>query len=299
MTLVDRVIARTLPAVPKSVVRRVANRYIAGETTDDALRVVAGLNARGFRATLDILGEHISTMDQAHRATEGYLSVLEEIARRRVDSTVSIKLTQLGLKLDRQACLEMARRLVRRASELNNFVRIDMEDSSCTTDTLATYRDLRREFSNVGVVVQAYLRRTMDDVCALEDLRPNYRLCKGVYVEPRDISYHDMRVINRNYVALLERLLAKGSYVGIATHDELMVWEALRIIRELKLPSTAYEFQMLLGVEEQLRDIIRAAGHTVRVYIPFGRDWYAYSVRRLRENPRLAGYVFKAMFKHR
>jgi len=299
MTLVDRVIALTLPAVPKSVVRRVANRYIAGETTDDALRVVAGLNSRGFRATLDILGEHIRTMDQAHRATEGYLNVLEEIAKRRVDSTISIKLTQLGLKLDRQACLDMARRLVRRASELNNFVRIDMEDSSCTTDTLATYRELRREFSNVGVVVQAYLRRTMDDVCALEDLRPNYRLCKGVYVEPREISYHDMRVINRNYVALLERLLAKGSYVGIATHDELMVWEALRIIRELKLPSTAYEFQMLLGVEEQLRDIIRAAGHTVRVYIPFGRDWYSYSVRRLRENPRLAGYVFKAMFKHR
>jgi proline dehydrogenase len=299
MTLLDRVIARTLPAVPKSVVRRVANRYIAGETTDDALRVVAGLNSRGFRATLDILGEHIRTMDQAHRATEGYLNVLEEIAKRRVDSTISIKLTQLGLKLDRQACLDMARRLVRRASELNNFVRIDMEDSSCTTDTLATYRELRREFSNVGVVVQAYLRRTMDDVCALEDLRPNYRLCKGVYVEPREISYHDMRVINRNYVALLERLLAKGSYVGIATHDELMVWEALRIIRELKLPSTAYEFQMLLGVEEQLRDIIRAAGHTVRVYIPFGRDWYSYSVRRLRENPRLAGYVFKAMFKHR
>jgi proline dehydrogenase len=297
MTLLDRVIARTLPAVPKSVVRRVANRYIAGETTDDALRVVAGLNAHGFRATLDILGEHISTMDQAHRATEGYLNVLEEIARRGVDSTISIKLTQLGLKLDRQACLEMAGRIVRRASELNNFVRIDMEDSSCTTDTLATYRDLRREFSNVGVVVQAYLRRTMDDVCALEDLRPNYRLCKGVYVEPREISYHDMRVINRNYVVVLERLLANGSYVGIATHDELMVWEALRIIRGLKLPSTAYEFQMLLGVEEQLRDIIRAAGHNVRVYIPFGRDWYAYSVRRLRENPRVAGYVFKAMFK--
>jgi len=297
MTLLDRVIARTLPAVPKSIVRRVANRYIAGETTDDALRVVAGLNARGFRATLDILGEHISTMDQAHRATEDYLSVLEEIARRRVDSTISIKLTQLGLKLDRQACLQMATRLVRRAGELNNFVRIDMEDSSCTTDTLATYRQLRRDFSNVGVVVQAYLRRTIDDVCALEDLQPNYRLCKGVYVEPREISYHDMRVINRNYVALLERLLANGSYVGIATHDELMVWEALRIIRALKLPTTAYEFQMLLGVEEQLRDIIRSAGHNVRVYIPFGRDWYAYSVRRLRENPRLAGYVFKAMFK--
>jgi proline dehydrogenase len=172
-----------------------------------------------------------------------------------------------------------------------------MEDSSCTTDTLRIYRDIRREYSNVGVVVQAYLRRTMNDVCGLEDLRPNYRLCKGVYMEPRELSYHDMRVINRNYVTVLEKMLRNGSYVGIATHDELMVWEAFRLIGELKLPPTTYEFQMLLGVEEQLRDIIHAAGHPVRVYIPFGRDWYAYSVRRLRENPRLAGYVFKATFK--
>ena len=297
MTLLDRVIARTLPAVPKGIVRRVANRYIAGETTDEALRTVAGLNSRGFRATLDILGEHIHQIEQAQRATDGYLNLLEEIAHRKVDSTISIKLTQLGLQLDTQACLEMTSRIVRRANELNNFVRIDMEDSSCTTDTLRIYRDLRREFSNVGVVIQAYLRRTLNDVCGLEDLRPNYRLCKGVYMEPREVSYHDMRVINRNYVTVLEKMLRNGSYVGIATHDELMVWEAFRLIRELKLPSTAYEFQMLLGVEEQLRDIIHADGHHVRVYIPFGRDWYAYSVRRLRENPRLAGYVFKAMFK--
>ena len=297
MTLLDRAIARTLPVVPKAIVRRVANRYIAGETVQEALAVVTGLNARGFRATLDILGEHIHRLDQAHRATEDYLNVLEEIARRKADSTISIKLTQLGLKLDTAACFEMTSRIVQRAGELNNFVRIDMEDSSCTTDTLRIYRELRRDFSNVGVVVQAYLRRTVDDVCALDDLRPNYRLCKGVYVEPLEISYHDMRVINRNYVFLLERLLRSGSYVGIATHDELMVWEAMRIIRELKLPPTAYEFQMLLGVQEQLRDIIRAAGHNIRVYIPFGRDWYAYSVRRLRENPRLAGYVFRAMFK--
>jgi proline dehydrogenase len=147
------------------------------------------------------------------------------------------------------------------------------------------------------VVIQAYLRRTVDDVLALEDLRPNYRLCKGVYVEPREISYHDMRAINRNYVYILEKLLRNGSYVGIATHDELLVWEAFRLIRDLKLPPDAYEFQMLLGVDEQLRDIIRAAGHNLRVYIPFGRDWYAYSVRRLRENPRLAGYVVRAMLK--
>jgi proline dehydrogenase len=297
MTLLDRVIARTLPAVPKSIVRRVANRYIAGETTEEALQVVSRLNGRGFRATLDILGENIHNLDQARRAAQGYVSLLEEITRRRADSTISVKLTQLGLKVDSQACLDLTHRLVQRASELQNFVRIDMEDSSCTTDTLRIYRELRRDFSNVGVVVQAYLRRTMDDICRLEDLQPNYRLCKGVYLEPREIAYRDMRVINRNYAALLERLLRNGSFVGIATHDELMVWEALRIVRELKLAPAAYEFQMLLGVDDQLRDIIHSAGHHLRVYIPFGRDWYAYSVRRLRENPRLAGYVFKAMFK--
>ena len=299
MTLLDRAIARTLPVVPRGIVRRVANRYIAGETVDEALRVVAGLNERGIRATLDILGEDIHNLDQARRAATGYVGLLDAIDRRKLDANISVKLTQLGLKVDSATCVDLTSRLVLHANELKNFVRIDMEDSSCTTDTLQIYRQLRRDHSNVGVVIQAYLRRTANDVCALENLRPNYRLCKGVYVEPREISYHDMRVINRNYAYILERLLRNASYVGIATHDELMVWEAFRIIRDLKLPPTAYEFQMLLGVDEQLRDIIRAAGHHLRVYIPFGRDWYAYSVRRLRENPRLAGYVFKAMFKGR
>ena len=297
MSLLNHFIARTLPFVPKGIVRRVANRYIANETTNDALRVAEGLNSRGIRATLDVLGEHVQTREQAQRAVEEYLHLLEEIAKRRVDSTISVKLTQLGLKIDSRACLDFADRLVRRAKELNNFVRIDMEDSSCTSETLRIYRELRRNHPNVGVVIQAYLRRTVDDTSSMQDLKTNYRLCKGVYVESREIAYRDMRVINRNYTYLLEKLLRNGSYVGIATHDELMVWEAFRIIRDLKLPATAYEFQMLLGVDDQLRDIIQAAGHNVRIYIPFGRDWYAYSVRRLRENPQLAGYVFKAMFK--
>jgi len=278
-------------------VRRVANRYIAGETVDDALRVVSALNARGIRATLDILGEHIHHLDQARVAVTEYTALLDAINTQKLDSTISIKLTQLGLKVDRETCFELARQVIRHAQEVKNFVRIDMEDSSCTTETLKVYRRLRKEYSNVGIVVQAYLRRTVDDVEELQDLCPNYRLCKGVYVEPEEISYHDMRVINRNYAYLLEKLLRNGSYVGIATHDELMVWEAMRIIRDLQLPNSAYEFQMLLGVHEQLRDIIHAAGHHLRVYIPFGRDWYAYSVRRLKENPRLAGYVFKTMFK--
>ena len=297
MTVLDRVIAGTLPYVPRPVVRKVANRYIAGETIDEALKVAAGLNQRGMRATLDVLGEHVHTLEDARRAVAEYLQLLEEIHVRRLDANVSIKLTQLGLKVDAATCLELTDQLVRRAHALKNFVRIDMEDSSCTTDTLRIYRALRNDHSNVGVVIQAYLRRTAADVDALKDLRPNYRLCKGVYVEPPEIAFPDMRDINRNYVSILETLLRNGSYVGIATHDELIIHEAFRLISELRLPPTAYEFQMLLGVNEHLRDMIVAAGHKLRVYIPFGRDWYAYSVRRLRENPRLAGYVLKAMFK--
>ncbi len=295
--ILDRVVAHSLPFVPKTVVRKVASRYIAGETLDEALDVTAGLNRQRMCATLDVLGEHIHGIDQARRAVSQYLQVLEHIHSRKLDANVSIKLTQLGLKVDWLACLELTSRLVKHARELGNFVRIDMEDSSCTTDTLRLYRELRKDYSNVGVVIQAYLRRTAQDVAALQDLRPNFRLCKGVYVEPPEIAYHEMRDINRNYVSLLETLFRNGSYIGIATHDESIVSEAFRLIRDMKLPPTAYEFQMLLGINEQLRNRIVAAGHKLRVYIPYGRDWYAYSVRRLRENPRIAGYVFKAMFK--
>ena len=297
MTLLDRLIALTLPLVPKPIVRKVSSRYIAGETATDALRVAEDLNARGIHATMDILGEDIHQIDQAHRAQKAYMDLLDEIHRRKVDSNVSIKLSQFGLKIDKNVCVDLVDQLVGHARELNNFVRIDMEDSSCTSDTLQVYRELRGRHSNVGVVIQAYLRRTMADIATLEDLKPNYRLCKGVYIEPRKIAFRDMRIINLNYVAILERLFKNGSHVAIATHDEIIVWHAMRLIRELKLPPSAYEFQMLLGVDEELRDLIRAQGHNLRVYIPFGPDWYAYSVRRLRENPRLAGYVLKAMFK--
>jgi proline dehydrogenase len=297
MTVLDRVIAHTLPIVPKPIVRKVANRYIAGETLDEALHVVANVNRAGMRATLDVLGEHVHTLDQSRRAVAEYLQVLEHLHLRKLDANISIKLTQLGLKLDVDSCMRLTDRLVRRARELNNFVRIDMEDSSCTTETLRIYRALRKDHSNVGLVVQAYLHRTASDVEALKDLQPNFRLCKGVYVEPPEIAFQDMRDINRNYISLLESLLRSGSYAGIATHDEMIISEAFRLISELRLPTSAYEFQMLLGVNEHLRDMIVAAGHKLRVYIPFGQDWYAYSVRRLRENPRLAGYVLKAVFR--
>src|SRR5262245_647647 len=204
MSLLDRVVALTLPFVPRPIVRQVANRYIAGETTDDALRVASDLNQQGFRTTMDILGEDVHDLDQARAASAHYLELFEEIHRKNVDSNVSIKLTQFGLKLDQDVCLTLVDTLVRRAHELGNFVRIDMEDSSCTSDTLEIYRRLRANHTNVGVVVQAYLRRTIDDVEKLSPLCPNYRLCKGVYVEPREIAFRNMEIINRNYTFILE-----------------------------------------------------------------------------------------------
>ena len=262
----------------------------------DATRLARTLNNKGFRATMDILGEDVHGLDQARAAAENYRTLLGKIHHEKIDSNVSVKLTQLGLKVDKRECLVLAESVVVKAKEYGNFVRIDMEDSSCTSDTLEIYADLRKRHQNVGVVIQAYLRRTVDDVTSLLPIEPNFRLCKGVYVEPESIAYRDMSNINRNYLMLLERLLRSGIYVGIATHDEQIVQRAQQWIAELKLPASSYEFQMLLGVTEPLRDRIRAAGHPLRVYIPFGRDWYAYSVRRLRENPRLAGYVLKAMF---
>jgi proline dehydrogenase len=295
LSVVDRIIAGSLPFIPRFLVERVARPYIAGESSDDAMRVAVGLNRQGFRTTMDLLGEHVDTLDQAQHAVTSYMAILETIHAQSIDSTVSLKLTQFGLKVDPARCYSMAESVVRRAAELNNFVRIDMEDSSCTSGTLEVFRRLRQKHSNIGVAIQAYLRRTGHDIDSLLELKPNIRLCKGVYVESPDVAFHDMSLINRNYLSILERLLRAGSYVGIATHDEQIVPEAIRMIREMKLPVTAYEFQMLLGVNESLRNKIHADGHPIRVYIPFGSEWYAYSVRRLRENPRIAGYVLKAM----
>jgi len=295
LSVVDRIIAGSLPFIPRILVERVAKPYIAGETADDAMRVASSLNQQGFRATMDLLGEHVERLEQAHHAVDTYTALLESIHKQGIQSTVSLKLTQFGLKLNPDECFRMVESIIRRAAELNNFVRIDMEDSSCTTSTIEMFRRLRQKHTNVGVAIQAYLRRTAEDISALEELKPNIRLCKGVYVESPTVAFREMSLINKNYLSILERLLRAGCYVGIATHDENIVKEAERMIRELKVPSTSYEFQMLLGVTESLRNRIRNDGHPLRVYIPFGSEWYAYSVRRLRENPRIAGYVLKAM----
>jgi proline dehydrogenase len=297
MNILNRLIVSTLPFVPKPIVRKFASRYIAGENISDAVHVVKELNSQGALATLDVLGEDIHRKEEAVAARDMILQVLEIINKERLDSNVSIKLTQLGLKLDKDFCLENMKDILRRAKELQTFIRIDMEDSTYTNDTLWVYRELRKEFSNVGIVLQAYLRRTMSDTQSLikEGLK-NFRLCKGIYIESESIAYKSKSDINQNFIKVLEYMLREKSYVGIATHDSELVDAAYRMISDLKLQKNEYEFQMLLGVRRDLRSKILRDGHRLRVYVPFGKHWYQYSIRRFKENPQVAGYVFKALF---
>jgi proline dehydrogenase len=299
VAFLDYVLSRSLPFVPRPIVRRVSRRYIAGDTLRDAVRLVHALNDRGFMATLDVLGESVTARHLVEGAVREYLQALESIRGERLDGNISVKPTQIGLKLDFDLCLDSLRQLVLAARERGNFVRIDMEDSSCTTATLELYKRLRGEgFSNLGVVLQAYMRRSIDDLRALPE-GSNVRLCKGIYVESREIAYRDPEIVRRNFLWMLEEALERGFYVGIATHDECLVWESRRILDHRGLPPTGYEFQMLLGVDEQLRDLVHREGHRLRVYVPFGSKWYAYSMRRLKENPRIAGYVLIGLLPQR
>ena len=292
MAIFDRAIVRLLPAVPRPVVQKLSERYIAGPELKDARETVRRLNAEGKMATIDVLGEEITNEDEAAAIVRAYQDVFADIERCGIDANVSVKLTALGLKLGYDVCRANLETVVADAASRNNFVRIDMEDSSTTDDTLHLYRELREAgYDNAGIVLQAMLRRTVADVRALADLRPSVRLCKGIYVEPPEIAYRDFGAVRASFVRALETLLDGGSYVGIATHDEWLIDQARRIVRERELGREEYEFQMLLGVRPELGDRLVRDGHRLRIYVPFGRQWYAYSLRRLQENPKIAGYI--------
>ncbi len=292
MAILDRAIVRLLPAVPRLVVQKLSERYIAGAKLADAVAVVERLNAEGKMATIDVLGEEITNAEEAAGIVQAYQDVLAEVERRGLDSNVSVKLTALGLELGSDLCRDDLEILVGDAASRGNFVRIDMEDSSYHDGTLAIYRELREAgHENLGVVLQAYMRRAVADIRDLAELRPNVRLCKGIYIEPPAIAFRDFEAVRANYVKLLEELLDAGAYVGIATHDEWLVEQGLRIVAERGLDPEEYEFQMLLGVREDLGNRLVREGHRLRIYVPFGRHWYEYSLRRLQENPKVAGYI--------
>jgi proline dehydrogenase len=296
MSLPARLLSRVLPWIPRKLIGGVARRYIAGETLEDGLRVASGLNQQGFRTTMDLLGEDTTKPAQAHQALADYRKALEAIESHGIDGNVSVKPTQFGLRIDSELCFGLFRSLVGEARDLGHFVRLDMEDSSCTDPTLSLYRRLRGEFDNVGIVLQSRLHRSVRDLDSLRELIPNVRMVKGVYLEPPSIAWQDAQEIRDQFMTLSETLLQQGAYVAFATHDQSLVDGALETVDRLGIGKSGYEFQHLLGVRTQLGRQLRDAGHPVRIYVPFGRDWYPYSMRRLRENPQIAVYVLKAMF---
>jgi proline dehydrogenase len=293
----NRFIVFMLGFMPKPVVRRFAGRYIAGDTLNDTIKLVKELNAQGMMATIDVLGEAITTLQEARFAVEEYKRCLTAIVEHKLDANISIKPTAFGMGLDDPTAEANIRELVAEAHRLGVFVRIDMEDSRYTSATYDLYLRLKKEFPKVGTVMQAYMRRSHADVKAMINQGINLRLCKGIYVEPREIAYKDPYLVNRNYALLLEELIKGGAYVGIATHDEKLVWEGLRVARQYQLGREQYEFQMLLGVDKQLRDIILKENNRLRIYVPYGTEWYLYCMRRLRENPQIAMHIITNLFK--
>jgi proline dehydrogenase len=297
MSLLNKLVVTAMPLIPKSVVGRVARRYIAGTTLADAIRVVNGLNAASMVTTMDLLGEDIKEASEAHQVRSNIIRILQAIKENGLDSNVSVKPTQLGLLIDKELCYQNIRTIVDEAKKLNNFVRIDMEDAHTTDGTLEIYRRLRKEgYANLGVVTQAYLHRSESDVRALVKEGANIRLCKGIYNESPSIAFKGRQEIRDNFLKLLQIMLEGGSYAGIATHDDYLIERAYTLVQKLGLKRTQYEFQMLLGVREARRDQTVRDGHRLRVYVPYGEQWYAYSTRRLKENPSMAWYVTKAIF---
>jgi proline dehydrogenase len=281
--------------MPKSVVGFFSKKYIAGETLQDAVDLVKKLNSKGIYATIDVLGESVANKDESIHAKNQALEVLDAINQNQLLANLSIKPTQMGLAIDEQFAYEQVLELVKRAAEYNNFVRIDMEDSPYIDKTFNLYKKIYENNKNVGIVIQAYMKRSYDDVIVMNKIGTNYRLCKGIYIEPASIAYKDKQTIRDNYLKILDSMFKDRNYVGIATHDKPLIDAAYNRIKGQKIPYDKFEFQMLLGVREDLRDKINNDGYKIRIYIPFGKDWYAYSVRRLKENPAIAGHIVKSI----
>lgn len=286
-----------------SLAQRAAGRFVAGTTEDDAVRVVRALNAQGLLATLDHLGESVATEQQARQAAQAYLALVDRIQQSGIQSNVSLKLTHFGIDLGDELAYELTRSVVERARSYANFVRIDMENHPYTDRTLAIYLRLREAgFTNVGVVIQSYLYRSQDDIRRLAPLGLNVRLCKGAYLEPPEIAFPKKDDVDANYIALAKLLLgpearAQGVYPAFATHDSRMIEIIQLYAAAQRIAKEHYEFQMLYGVRRDLQRALVKAGHTVRVYVPYGREWYPYFMRRLAERPANVMFVLKNLLK--
>lgn len=298
----NKLIASLLPYMPKSFVWLFSKRYIAGKTIEDAIKASKDLNSQGIMVTIDLLGEFITRIKQAEENKNTYLNIIDTVEKHDIDGNYSLKPTMFGLLIDAELCYKYIREIVAKAASYNNFIRVDMEDSQCVDLELDLFRKLKEEFpKNVGLVFQAYLKRTLDDIKGLQDLHSednliNYRLCKGIYVEPAEIAYKKYDEINEHFLIDLEYMFQNNIYPGIATHDKPLVEGSYKLIEKYNIPKDKYEFQMLYGVTPELRQSIVDKGHRMRVYVPYGKDWFAYSTRRLKENPKMAWLIIKSLF---
>jgi len=299
VSVFHNLLVKLVQAMPENIVWLFSKKYIAGKNLQSAIDTVKQLNSKGIFATLDVLGESVKTKEEAIEAKNKGLEVFDAIVQNKLKANLSIKPTQMGLAIDKELAYENILELVKKASEINNFVRIDMEDSPYTDVTLEVYRKIFAEYKNVGVVLQAYLKRSSNDTIVLNKNGTNYRLCKGIYIEPATIAYKDKQAIRDNYIKCLELMFKSGNYVGIATHDQYLIDKSYELIKQMNIPKDKFEFQMLLGVREDLRDKINNDGYKIRIYVPFGEDWYKYSIRRLQENPNITGHIVKEFFSFR
>jgi proline dehydrogenase len=298
----NKLIAAVLPYFPKKFIWIFSRPYISGETAEDAMRVSKDLNKKKIIVTLDVLGEFIKNLDEAEENKNEYLQLIETSHRHGIDGNFSLKPTSFGLLLDKDICYKYIREIIAKAASYNNFIRIDMEDSPCTDLEIELFRRVKGEYpKNVGLVLQAYLKRTYSDIEKMIDLNSvdiplNFRLCKGIYVEPEAIAYKKYEDINQHFLEDLELMFKNKMYAAIATHDKHLIEGSLKLIAKYNVPKTQYEFQMLYGVTPNLRASIVSEGHTMRVYVPFGKKWFGYSTRRLKENPKMASHIIKAIF---
>ena len=298
----NKMIAGILPYFPKKFIWIFSKSYISGETIEDAMRVSKDFNNKNIKVSLDVLGEFIKTLDEAEENKKDYLNLIDFSFKNGIDGNFSLKPTSFGLLIDKNICYNHIREIVAKAASYNGFIRIDMEDSPCTSDEIILFRKLKAEFpANVGLVLQAYLKRTFKDIEDMMDLNSaeipvSYRLCKGIYVEPAAIAFKKYEEINQHYLEDLEFILKNKVHVGIATHDKPLVEGAYKLLKKYNVPKHMYEFQMLYGVTPKLRESIVNDGHAMRVYVPFGKQWFNYSTRRLKENPKMASHIIKAIF---
>jgi len=303
MRIINSIVVRTAPLMPKFMIGKIASVYVAGDSLEDGLKLAKKLNEKGFSATLDLLGEEVENRKQTNQIRNSYCDLLDGIANWGIDCNVSLKLTALGLKIDEELCWDNLSVVLDKAKEYKNFIRLDMENSEVTDSTIKMCKKGQNYYSKCGTVLQSYMKRTLDDIDTLNSHDTNIRLCKGAYKESEEISYQGYQEIRDNYLKSAEKMMDNGVYIGLATHDKWLIDELEKLIEKKSYKKNMYEFQALSGVPiDKILERLINEGHKVRYYIPYGPEWYAYSLRRMRENPDIWKDTLKAFFfrsKHR